>query len=204
MATRYFKFTFKAGVPNEIVKMIRNYNDIYSGVTEQLKRVNQKELRTIYMDAIMDRLSSYGVRYGHRMDSILRGFRVLNSSKGPDNQRYIFTHDYYEGKDKTFSFMSSSIKGSSILKLLNSGRRNYVIPRTSNLTAKSPLIWYYGQPPKGERRWDWKKKRRRIHVMQKKSEIYKNGTNMFIRASVSIEQYIDEIRDEIRKRMKGS
>lgn len=204
MATRYFKFTFKQGSVNELVKMIRNYNEIYAGVTEQLKRVNQKELKTLYVDAIMDRLNSYGVRFGHRMDSILRGFRVLNTSKSADNQSYTFTHAYWEGQDKTFSYMSSHIKGSDIIKLLDNGRRNYVIPRTSNLTAKSPLIWYYGQPPKGERKWDWKRKRRRIHIMQKKSDIYKNGTNLYLKASVSIEQYIDEIRYEIRKRMKGN
>lgn len=204
MATRYFKFSFKQGSTNELVKMIRNYNEIYTGVTEQLKRVNSKELKTIYTDVLMDNLSKFKVRFGKRMDPILRKFRVLNNSKGKDNRSYTITHDFLEGNDKTFSYKSSSIKGSDLLNLLNSGRRNYVIPRTSNTTAKSPLIWYYGKRPKGERRWNWKKKRRRIHVMQKKSDIYKFGTNMFSYAAMAIEQYIDEIRVEIRKRMKGS
>jgi len=208
MATRYFKFEFKQGKTNDLVKMIRNYNKIYSGVTEQLKRVNQKELKTIYVDAIMDRLSSYNVRFGKRLPKILRGFKVYNTSKNRDNQLYKFTHDYFEGADHTFVYNSSNnqhkVKGSTIIKLLNYGRENYVIPSTSNLTASSPLVWYYGKRPKGQVKWDWKSKRRRIHVMRKKSKIYSNGTLMLEAGVKSIADYINEIRDEIRKRMKGN
>lgn len=205
MATRYFKLSFKFGNINDLAKMIRNYNDIYKGVMNSLKKVNNKDLLIAYKDAITDKLQDNDVHFGKRMDKIIKKFRVLKSSKTTDNQTFTFTNDVFEGKDIDFDYPTAdnthSVKGSTILRSLQSGRKSYVIPSTNNKSAKSPLVWGYGK--KTMIIFHWKKKRRMVHVVSSKSKIYKKGLALAEAGAEAVSKYIDVIRMEIRKKMKG-
>lgn len=205
MATRFFRLQFKLGSTNELTKLIRNYNEIYNGITEALKKVNNKDLLTVYKDAITDTMSNNKVRFGKRMDKIIRKFRVIKTKKTSDNITYNFTNDVLENGDFDFKYETENrthkVAASTILKSLQYGRRWYVIPSTNNTNAECPLVWWYGSAKRI--RFNWKSLRRRVHVLSSKSKIYHKGIRMGDAAAEAVANYIDGVREEIRRLMKG-
>ena len=198
---------FKLGGGREQVKRyIEWFEFAKRRITYYLKKLDSKNLEALARNVAEQRFKDRNIRLmSPRMQKIMSKFYAETTK---ENKKLVINvgHKYLDGEDEEFSWKGKSkILGSAVLKMLDTGRKSYSIPK--KYKAGKVLFWRYGHSVKiryelGSTREDGTK-RRGIFVNKfagKERVLRAAGGMYFLRAIKSVVlEYVEGVQRDLKQ-----
>jgi len=188
-------FTFNLGkYQDDLSKAIRYLVAVEKSAQQLLEIKPEKLLRKVKNDT-RSFLEMNNIKIKGITKDFISKFKI--NIIGTTKRKEIIIRNTMFTKNKTYredkrSRFTPEVQGSEIINLLNYGRKSYVIPGPENRKqANHILIWKYGSTKMS---WNWKKKRRLIHVPKKEP------MNFLENIKIIADDFAEEIRQKIKTR----